>query len=206
VVPRVAFEEGAGNTMTPGKPILYATVSKDSESEIRHLLIYLLDGARVTRLVELADGVEREIATGTQFEMTQKADALVQEWVTDHGFKYRPTADPAFEPLDRTISLAKKMGYTIIYDPRSQNFNPTGGRLNLTGAVPLTEWKGMTPKGGGGYVYALDGMKILARPTLPANHGLNMSPTREEVPAVLLKAAKALNTVGPFAEFILGGD
>jgi len=126
--------------------------------------------------------------------------------VTRDGFKRRPSDDPVFEPLERTISLARKMGYTIIYDPRSRNLNPTGGRLNLTGAVPLTQWKGMTPKGGGGYVYALDGMRILARPTLPAHHGLNMSPTREEVPAVLLRAAKALNAVGPFAEFILGGD
>ena len=160
----------------------------------------------MTTLAEVAEGVEREIATGTQFEMTQKADALVQEWVTRNGFKHRAPDDPVFEPLDRTISLAKKMGYTTIYDPRSQNLNPTGGRLNLTGQVPLTRWEGMTPKGGGGYVYALDGMKILARPTLPANHGLNMSPTREELPTVLLKAAKALSAVGPFAEFILGGD
>ncbi len=66
--------------MTSGRPILYATVSREAEGEARHLLIYLLDGARVTKLVDLADGLEREIATGTQFEMTQKADALVLEW------------------------------------------------------------------------------------------------------------------------------
>jgi hypothetical protein len=192
--------------MTPGKPILYATVSRDSETKVRHLLIYLLDGARVTKLVELANGIEREIGTGTQFEMTQRADALVQDWVARDGFEHRPPDDPVFESLERTISLAEKMGYTTVYDPRSQNPNPTGGRLNLTGAIPLAQWRGMTPKGGGGYLYALDGMKILARPTLPANHGLNMSPAREDLPTVLLKAAKALNTVGPFAEFILGGD
>lgn len=104
----------------------------------------------MTKLAELADGVEKEIAIGTQFEMTQKADALIQEWVTDHGFKYRSPSDPIFEPLDRTIELARKMGYTVVYDPRSRNLNPADGRLNATGAVHLAQWRGMTPKSGGG--------------------------------------------------------
>ena len=160
----------------------------------------------MTKLVELKNGIEREIAIGTQFEMTQKADALVQEWLAQDGFKYHSHDNPVFEPLERTIALATKMGFTIVFDARLQNLDLRRGRLNATGATPLSKWSGMTPKSGGGYLYALDGLKILARPTLPSNHGLNMTPTSAEVPAVLLKAAKALDAVGPYAEFILGGD
>jgi hypothetical protein len=60
----------------------------------------------------------------------------------------------------------------------------------------------MAPKD---YEYAFDGLKIIASPKLPANHGLNMSPaTNAEVVAVLNKAMALKDAIGPTREFLLG--
>jgi len=68
------------------KTHLYATLS--SGEEVRHLLIDFVDGSHVTNLVQLTAGSETQIATGTEYEMTQKVEELVQLWVTQGGFKH----------------------------------------------------------------------------------------------------------------------
>jgi hypothetical protein len=191
--------------MSTGKPILHATLTKPAGNEVRHLLIYLVDGARETRLDQLSAGSETAIATGTQYEMEQKADALAQLWITNEGFKRQPQDEFVFEPLERTVALAMKMGFTIVFDPSYTKMDRP--HFNLTGAVPLSTWRGMTPKNGGGYAYALDQMRLHARPTLPPNHELNVGPSDpKEFPAYLVKVSAFLKTVGPFAEFTLAGD
>jgi len=150
--------------MHTNKPRLYATLTNAAEKSVRHLLVFFVDGSRETQLIQICDGVESLVLTGTEFETRQKADALIQQWVTQENF-IRPRDGFAFEPLERTISLAKRMGFKIVYDERFKSM--TLPNPNLTGAAALSAWPGMTPSNGGGYLYALDQMRLHARPTLP---------------------------------------
>jgi len=189
--------------METGNTILHATLVKAPGNEVRHLLIYPVDGAREMRLVQLSDGVETPIGTGTQYEMREKASALASLWITSEGFK-RPKEEFAWEPLERTAVLAMRMGLTTVYDPSYAKIDPPRS-YNLTGEVPLSTWPGMTPRNGGGYLYALDQTTLRARPTLPPNHELNVVPSdSKSVPAYLIKLSAFLETVGPFREFRLG--
>jgi hypothetical protein len=54
--------------------------------EIRHLLIRSIDGSRVTVLIKLISGSQSELAAGTEHEMRQKADSVMQEWAKE-GFR-----------------------------------------------------------------------------------------------------------------------
>ena len=190
--------------MYTDKPRLYATLANAPVKSVRHLLILFVDGSRETQLVQICDGVETIILTGTEYEARQKADSLIEGWVTQEGFA-RPREGYAFEPLGRTISLARKMGFTVVYDERFKNIkwpNP-----NFTGAAALSSWPGMSPKNGGGYLYALDQMRLHARPTLPLSYVPVEAPTEgREFAAFLLKHKALLDSVGPLREFILAGD
>jgi hypothetical protein len=126
-------------------------------------------------LPKLISGVQSEIGTGTQYETGQKADAVMQKWAGE-GFRYQREREPAYEDLKSTVTLAMLMGYKVVYDPEHRDLR----RENLTGAVPLAEWPGRAGKNGGGYQYAFTGMTILASPTLPPGHGINMAPSTEE--------------------------
>ena len=190
---------------------LYATLVKQTpgDNEVRHLLIQESDGPGKTNLSQLTAGVQTPIATGTQFEMIQKADQLTQLWTANEGFKFPKEGTPVFESLDRTIALAKIMGYTTVYDSKYKNLTgPDPRRLNATGEVPLTGWPGQrSGKSGGGYEYAFEGMKIIANPALPRDHGLNMAPkTNEEFFAVMKQAIALKAAIGPTVEFLLGGE
>ena len=185
--------------MDTNKPTLYASLIKAPENEVRHLLIYPVDAPREMKLVQLSGAAETPLATGTEYEMRQKANALVQLWAAE-GFKQQ---DKVFETLERTVALAMRLGFRIVWDPRFQKMDRPP--LNPTGAVPLEQWPGMTAKNGGGYVYALDQVQIHARPTLPPGHNLGVAPSDpKEFAAFMLKATALLETVGPFAEFRLG--
>jgi hypothetical protein len=184
------------------RPWLYATLTKGKE--VRHLLILFLNGSAATELVQLSDGFDSSIATGTEYEMKEKADSIVQLWVTQDNFA-RPREGFAFESLARTIALAMKMGYTTVYDRSYAKMDRPP--FNLTGAVSLSTWPGMSPKNGGGYEYALDQMRLHARPTLPPSPEPLIAPSGgKEFAAFVLKHKAILDTVGPFAEFILTGD
>jgi hypothetical protein len=177
--------------------ILYTLKNRDDEKQIRHLLLQSIDDARVRSLSEMVNGVETQIAEGTKYEMEQKA----QEYITAGKYRIARDDEKVFEPLGNTVALAKACGFKTIYDGRYKKLP------NALGEVPLDIWPGLTGKNGGGYEYAFDAMKILARPTLPPNHGLNMRPkTKEEYVEVMRKSIEILKTVGPAAEFILGGN
>ncbi len=191
--------------MNAKKTILHATLTKASDNQVRHLLIDLIDGARETQLVQLCAGVETPLATGTQYEMGQKADELAQLWATNEGFKRPPEGKLVFEPLERTVALAMKMGFTILYDTRYKRTDRPP--FNLTGAVPLRTWPGMTPQNGGAYAYAFDLMRLHAWPTLPPSHELYVAPSDpKELATYLVKVGTYLKTVGPAVEFVLAGD
>jgi hypothetical protein len=184
--------------MTTQKTRLHATLT--AEKDVRHLLIAFMDGSHVTNLVQLSAGSEVQLATGTQYEMGRKADEWARLWETNEGFKRLPAGKPAFESLELTIALAKRMGFTILWDDRYKT------DLNLKGEVSLGKWQGMTPKNGGSYVYALDRLRIRARPTLPPEHPLNHPSKTFMIAAFLSEYIAALDTVGPATEFILGGN
>jgi len=188
--------------MTREKPLLYATLANAQET--RHLLIFFENGSSETNLIQITNGVETLVFTGTEYEAKQKADALVQLWKTEENF-IRSREGYAYEPLERTIALAKKMGFTIVYDPRFKKVDRPP--LNLTGAVSLSSWLGMMAKNGGGYAYALDQMRLYARPTLPPSSEPLIAPSDgREFAAFMLKQKAVLDAVGPFQEFILAGD
>jgi len=108
-----------------------------------------------------------------------------------------------FGSLKDTVAGAVAGGYTIIYDNR---YKSASLPLNITGAVSLAEWPGLTGKNGGEYEYALDGMKIIAQPALLPDHGLNMRPKdSKEALDVLRQVIEVRKGVGPTVEFLLGG-
>jgi hypothetical protein len=186
--------------MSTQQPHLHATLT--AGKEVRHLLIDFVDGSRVTNLIQLSAGSETHLATGTEYEIGQKAEEFVRLW-TAEGFKrHSPndTQDLVYEPLERTVALAKRMGFISLYDSN-------GPRSNFAGVVPLEEWRGVTPKLAGSYDYALGWLKIHARPLLPANHPLTATSAPTDAngfAAYLSNYTKVLDeVVGPFREFLL---
>ncbi len=183
-------------------PTLYATAQKGKE--VRHLLIISVDGSRATQLIRLIQGVEELIGAGTEFEMKEMANGHLKLWAEQEGFQ-TPRSGYAFEPLESTIALATRMGFTVIYDERFKN--TTRAPLNLTGAVPLANWPGIEGKNGGTYVYAVDQMRLYAHPTLPATHPLSLGPSgTSDFAGYLLKVQHELDLVGPHREFLLTGN
>ena len=179
------------------------TMVKDARSgsphEVRHLLIHPIKGESGSVLTKLISGVQSEVATGNFYEMEQKADTVMHEWAGE-GFRYQREREPAYEDLKATVTLAMLMGYKVVYDPSHVDMR----RMNLTGAVPLAQWSGKSGKNGGGYQYAFTGTTILASPTLPPGHGINMAPTTEEFIRTMGQAIALQKTVGQFAELVLG--
>lgn len=171
----------------------------DSEREARHLIVLTVNGPGETILIQFSAGFHSEITRGTEYETRKKADDLAQEWTTKEGFKLASDSKRIFEPLPHILALARFMGHRVVYDDRFSS------NRNFTGEVSLEKWPGMTAKNGGGYEYSYTGTMILARPTLPPNHALNMRPnTNAEAIEVIRKSVGILNTVGPAREFVLG--
>jgi hypothetical protein len=183
-------------------PTLHTMVkdaTKASPHEVRHLVIVPVDGSRVTALMQLIAGTQTEVATGTEYEMGQRADAVRQQWVGE-GFRFQREREPAYEDLKSAVALAMLMGYKVVYDPAYADVR----RLNPMGRIPLPQWPGRAGKNGGGYLYAFTGTTLLASPQLPPGHGINMAPSTEEFIQTMRKAIELQKTVGQFAELILG--
>ena len=191
-------------------PTLRTVVKKSpGHHEARHLLIHSVDGSLETVLSQMTNGFVTRIATGTEYEMKKRADEMVQSWIDNEGFQFPRENAPVFEPLKHAIALATSMGYTHLYDARYKNITLSGpGKMNITGAVRLAEWPGLAGKNGGDYEYALEGNgTLIASPTLPRGHGLNMTPqTAEETISVLQKAVALKESVGPTVTFLLTGN
>jgi hypothetical protein len=174
-------------------------MTKNSPHQVRHLIVVPVDGSKVTLLMQLISGTQTEIATGTEYEMGQKADSVMQEWAKE-GFRYQREREPAYEDLKSAVTLAMLMGYKVVYDPTYVDVR----RMNLTGAVPLAKWPGRYGKNGGGYQYAFTGTTILASPTLPPGHGINMAPSTEEFIKTMRQTIELQKTVGSLVELVLG--
>jgi hypothetical protein len=174
---------------------LHTSLSKTPGFEARHLLIEFVNGSRETKLIQMSNGSDTILDTGTEYDMTQKADALARDWKINEGFTTPKQNEYVFEPLQRTIALAMRLGFTILFDQR--------GKLPVT--VPLNTWPGLTAKNSGIYVYAFNQEQILAWPTLPLDHPLSAFPadSKDHVNH-LAKINNFLNTVGAAETFTLG--
>lgn len=96
-------------------------------AKVRHLLIEGDDPA-TKRLIQLENGVRTVVATGTEYEMGEKAKSMMRQWTKADGFKRREDGGPpVFESLQPTIALVTLMGYTKIYDPKQKNGTPFRG-------------------------------------------------------------------------------
>lgn len=176
------------------------TMLRDSgkeSPEVRRLITRELDGPSLNVLQQLISGVVTEIDRGTEYEMREKAQAIRREWAHE-GFRPPHKDKPVWESLKETVTLAKLMGFKVVHDPAAQDVR------NHTGAVPLDRWPGRHGKNGGDYLYAFTGMEILASPTLPPGHGINLSPSSgKEFVSTMQQAIAAQKTVGPHARFPL---
>jgi hypothetical protein len=189
------------------RQLLYSLEKKGRpNNEVRHLILDLTKGSGAAVLSQFTNAVETQIATGTQYEMNQQADALAQEWVAREGFAFpRKNDAPVCDTLKNTVALAISMGYRTVYDSRfkAQKIGDLRGGANFLGEVPLNKWPGLTPKNGGGYVYAFNFTTISACPTLPAH--INVEIRADNISAVS-QAIEMLKSVGPHVDFILGGN
>lgn len=182
------------------KPWLYITLTKGRQA--RHLLILFLNGSADTELVLMENGVASSLARGTEYETKEQAEAIAQIWVEDEQYTRLGPDKLAWEPLAATMALAEKMGFTSVYDGRF--VKRTWPNPNFTGEVPLASWPGMTPKNGGEYCYALDHIRLHARPALPESVGKIVAPSDgKEFAAFALKYKAILDGIGPAREFVL---
>ncbi len=190
--------------MNQDKPQLIASLVRASDGEVRHLLLFFIDGSSETNLVQMVRGIETPLEMGTEFETKQKASALLQLW-TKEGFKVQPERGLFYERLEWTIPLALRLGHTVIYDSRFKQLDKLP--LNATGAVPLAKWPGLTGKNGQAYEYALDGMHLHARPAPLPNSKPLVAPTGgKEFAAFMLEHIKQRDAIGPSLDFLLGGS
>lgn len=176
--------------MLDQQPSLY---SLHKGSTVRHLLVEGNDPGAKT-LSRLDNGVRTVVATGTHYEMDQKAMALIQEWCENEGFKWRSDdGAPVWESLQGVVALAKLMGHTNLYEA-----------THIFGtAVPLDRWQGCRDKNGDDYQYGYTGTMIEALPRVTAKHGINMSPSNEELFAMLSKSIEIRKALGPNRRFML---
>ena len=181
------------------RPNIYATLRNDATLQVRRLLT-IPENDEVA-LLELSSGAEQVLATGTSYDIRQKAQAVAEQHISN-GFKLHKEEN-VFEPLAHIVALALRMGYTIIYDPRAKQVDHLP--LNATGALPLKDWPGVQGKHGGSYEYAFDNMKIYARPNpVVPPHLLKPKDTREFT-ASLLTIQRMRDQIGPSGEFIISG-
>jgi hypothetical protein len=102
--------------MNQDKPQLIASLIRPSDGEVRHLLLFFIDGSSETNLVQLVRGIETPLETGAEYETKQKASALLQLWAKE-GFKVQAEGQLC-ERLEWTIPLALRLGHNVIYDSR----------------------------------------------------------------------------------------
>jgi hypothetical protein len=97
--------------MNQDKPKLIASLIRAADGEVRHLLLFFIDGSSETNLVQLVRGTETLLEIGTELENNQRASALLLLW-TNEGFKVQHEGQ-LYERLEWTIPLALRLGHTI---------------------------------------------------------------------------------------------
>jgi hypothetical protein len=178
------------NSEVSTRPTLYTL---DNLLTVRHLLIEGDDPGAKT-LSKLENGVRTVVATGTHYEMDEKALALVQEWCQKEDFSWRNDDAPVWESLREIVALAKLMGHTSLHDAQRM-FEP---------AVPLDHWQGCRDKRGDDYQYAYTGTMIEAWPKVTAKHGISMALSNtQEMAAQLAKIIEIRKGLGPERKFML---
>lgn len=182
------------------RPRLYITLKKGER--VRHLLILFHDGYADTELVLMENTVLSSLARGTEFEVKEQAEATAQIWIEDEHFLRLGRNEFAWEPLAPTVALAQVMGFVDVYDSRFKKM--TWPNPNFTGEVQLKSWPGISAKNGGRYLYALDQVRLHARPELPARMGQIVAPSDgQELIAFMLKYRAILDSIGPTQMFVL---
>jgi len=68
-------------------------VTKTSPHQVRHLIVVPVDGSKVTMLMQLICGAQTEIATGTEYEMGQKANSASPTLTPGHGINMAPSTE-----------------------------------------------------------------------------------------------------------------
>jgi hypothetical protein len=162
--------------------------------EVRRLLIDSVNGPGLTTLSQLIGTAHTDIATGTQYEVGQRADSLAQAWLKEGFESSSENGPPPYESLEGVIKIASILGHAQISIPN---------RLNPIGPVSLTQWRGLVPKNNGSYEYAFDGFYIHAQGALPPNHNLTCPKDVKEWPAFLAKVQALREAVGPPGKFLL---
>lgn len=171
---------------------LLATLVRGSKQEVRHLLIEWVDGPATTQLIQLSAGHEQRLATGTEHEMREKANAVIAEWSSE-GFQLKNSDAPVFEPLQPAIVLALKLGNKTLYTDS----------VNMTGEAALNTWRGLAPQNGQPYEYAVQSLRLYAQPQLSASEIVELAATTDHIQ--WLKKAATFRRQGELREFILGG-
>lgn len=177
--------------MRPPNPELYATLVNTRTDEVRHLVVFFVDGARETQLVQVADGIDCPLDLGTEYEVKQTAELLRFDW-EQQGFT-PPAKGYAFETLERTVALALLMCFTHIFTD--------GTPENSIGFEPLSSWPGMMAQNGGRYLYALDNTRMHATPVLQP--GLEAMVDLNALTNPHPNIARMLARVGSFRSFTL---
>ena len=162
--------------------------------EVRRLLVHLVNGPGLTTLSQLIGAANTDIATGTQYEMEQRADSLARTLLKEGFESPSENSPPPYESLEAVIKISSTIGHTQISIPN---------RVNPIGAVPLTQWRGLVPKNNGSYEYAFDGFYIHAQGALPPNHNLTCPNDTKEWPSFLAKIKALREAVGPPGKFLL---
>lgn len=179
--------------MTQSNSELYATLINNSTDEVRHLLIFFVDGEKETQLVQVIDGIDCPLKVGSEYEVKQAAEVIRLDWEQE-GFT-SPLKGYAFESLERVIALAQLMGFTHIF--------ADGTPENSTGFEPFSSWPGMVAQNGGNYLYALDNTRMHAAPVLQP--GLEAMVDFNSLTSLRPNIARMLARVGSFCSFTLAG-
>jgi hypothetical protein len=169
-----------------------------SDYAARHLLVQSVNGPSNSTLRQFVHGILTEIGTGTEYEMSQSADALMREWARE-GFRVPRDNELVWDPLERAVALATLMGFKKIFDPERADVRSG----NALGVFPLNQWPGLTGKNGGNYLYAFTGTEIYAQPVIPRPEFLTRA-SASEFAQSMLQVAKSQDAVGAFCKFLLG--
>ncbi len=104
---------------------------------------------------------------------------------------------PNFGSLDDAKAAATASGYKVVYDDRYNSTPP----LNVTGAVSLKEWPGISGKNGEAYEFWFDGGYIHARPAISSSD-VNVDP--KNTLEFLRRVIEIRKAIGPEIPFLVG--
>ena len=106
------------------KHLLHTLIQKDGNG-IRYLLTNSIDGNRAVALIEMADGIETEIARGTRHEMDEKA----WEHIAAGKFSVvKEDGPPVFDSLKNTGGVGDSLRAHDYFRPETKEISKHGWR------------------------------------------------------------------------------